>query len=671
MLSLILPAVTFTETILLPYTTPENIASATESLLVLEEETIAFSWTQIAFGLYVIGLLVFSMRLLFQLLTLYKLKKISQVLVDPPFEHIKTPRPLAPFSFFNSIFYYPHSFSAKELDTIIRHEKVHAVQKHSLDIIAVELLFVIQWFNPFIWLYKNYLKQNLEFIADEGCQSSDRKFYQMLLLKEAVGVTNIPISTSFYNSIIKKRIVMLNQQRSKKINFVKSLIVLPVLALFLMAFNTKTIYQVSEATNQKSNDIELVIKKNTQNQTIEIIKEELLKKEIDFSYTVVRNEADEIIDLELHMKDVSENNTSNYKSTSDGPISPVVIKLNSTTNSFSIGDLDGTVSTNESNTVTTQVTEVKIGMDKDSKTETYTENQKFLKERGVEIDFKGVKRNKKNEIKAIKVFYDNGAGQKGSYVRKSNNPIKPFDISIKFKDKEEAVVSILEKGPWVIESISYSENKPKASSTSTTKIQNAVRVSPNINATGTAGVAETPTNTKILKIRRNNNKKIILLNDKKISLEELEEEGEAVRIFTKSIDRLESFDSITGKTTIEEMKFNNTAGNNVKITRIKTDVENETEYRIIEQKEDNKLYSINNLEEIIAAEGKEELIYTALHEKEKPLVFIDGKKVPYKEMSDLIPDKISSITVLKGKAAMKLHGKEAKHGVILVTTKKK
>lgn len=108
--------------------------------------------------------------------------------MEPPFKHVKTPNALAPFSFFNLIFYYPNSFTGKELEAIIRHEKVHAIQKHSIDILAVEALFILQWFNPFIWFYKNQLKQNLEFLADGACQSTDRKFYQMLLLKEAIGI---------------------------------------------------------------------------------------------------------------------------------------------------------------------------------------------------------------------------------------------------------------------------------------------------------------------------------------------------------------------------------------------------------------------------------------------------------------------------------------------------
>lgn len=278
LLSITLPWITFTETVLLPYTPTESLIAVTENRLVLGEEPTQITWQQVVSGLYLVGVLFFVIRLLFQFKKLYELKRISEITLEPPFKHVKTPNALAPFSFFNLIFYYPNSFTGKELEAIIRHEKVHAIQKHSIDILTVEALFILQWFNPFIWFYKNQLKQNLEFLADGACQSTDRKFYQMLLLKEAIGIPNLPLSNSFYNSFIKKRIVMLNQKKSQKINFTKSLLVLPVLALFLMAFNTKTIYQVAEGTTQQSNNIELLIEKNTQNQTLDFIKNVLLGK---------------------------------------------------------------------------------------------------------------------------------------------------------------------------------------------------------------------------------------------------------------------------------------------------------------------------------------------------------------------------------------------------------
>ena len=95
-----------------------------------------------------------------------------------------------------------------------------------------------------VWLYKKDLKQNLEFIADKNAQANTncKKSYQHLLLKTSVPNYQVALTNNFYNSSIKKRIVMLHKNRSHKRNQLKFLLVLPALVLFLMSFNTKEIY---------------------------------------------------------------------------------------------------------------------------------------------------------------------------------------------------------------------------------------------------------------------------------------------------------------------------------------------------------------------------------------------------------------------------------------------
>ncbi len=75
--------------------------------------------------------------------------------------------------------------SGEDLEEIIRHEFVHVKQKHTIDIMWCELLCMLNWFNPFVWMLRHNVKQNLEFIADNKVLQSglDRKEYQYLLLK--------------------------------------------------------------------------------------------------------------------------------------------------------------------------------------------------------------------------------------------------------------------------------------------------------------------------------------------------------------------------------------------------------------------------------------------------------------------------------------------------------
>ncbi len=672
-MALLLPLITFTDIVTIPYIPQQNMVAVSDVLPMEQKKSAMIPWTLVIMVSYVLGVLFFGTRLLLQLVTLHKLKSVSNVSVEHPFHHVKTKKPVAPFSFFNYIFYYPKGFTPKELHTIILHEKAHATQKHSLDILAIELLFILQWFNPFVWAYKNQLKENLEFLADKASQSTDRKFYQMLLLKEAVGVSNIPLSTSFYNSIIKKRIVMLNQKRSKKISLAKSLIVLPVLGLFLMAFNTKTVYEVADV---QSNTLELIIDKNTTNQELESIKKDFIEKKIDFSYTAVRNEKGEIIDLALDMNDAASTTSNNingsYKTKSDGPITPVTISLNSKTNSLFIGNLKNNATSTSSPTMSRELTEIKIELDKNSKAETYEKNSKFLVEKGMKIDFKGVKRNSNNEIVAIKVTYDNGAGQKGSYVRKSAEPIKPFIITIKFNDNQPGDISIWQKGKKEVNSVVVTEYEIKTGNASIQE-NNKVKVIVHESDSYGGTAASTPIRTTVtrLKIKTDGDTKVILLDDKEITMEDLEAKGAVEKQFIKAVHVINSNDSLFGKTTIEALSFEDDEGNEQKVVRVETDEENESQYIIIKQKGEKNQSTVDLHEDIIAIAGKVKFSDVQNDdEKEKPLLFVDGKKLPYKGMSNLNPNDIKTISVLKGKAAIESHGKEAKHGVIIVTTKK-
>jgi hypothetical protein len=74
----------------------------------------------------------------------------------------------APFSFYNSICLDTNHYEQAELEKIIEHELVHIEQQHTLDMMVSEILCIVQWFNPFVWLMKHAIKQNLEFIADDS-----------------------------------------------------------------------------------------------------------------------------------------------------------------------------------------------------------------------------------------------------------------------------------------------------------------------------------------------------------------------------------------------------------------------------------------------------------------------------------------------------------------------
>lgn len=145
--------------------------------------------------------------------------------------------PIAPFSFGNSIFLNRGLHSGKELEEILSHELVHIRQRHTVDILLSELFVVINWYNPFVWLLRHSVRQNLEFIADNGVleKGSDRKSYQYHLLKAAGGSPYL-LANQFNFSSLKKRIIMMNKIRSARLHLVKFLFILPLIVVLLVSF---------------------------------------------------------------------------------------------------------------------------------------------------------------------------------------------------------------------------------------------------------------------------------------------------------------------------------------------------------------------------------------------------------------------------------------------------
>ena len=334
-----------------------------------------FNWVNILIFIYFSGLLFLSLRLIFQLLSLtFKLSKGSSKKQDD-YVFVETNEAIAPFSFFNYIVYNPSDFNNKELEHIINHEKVHANQNHSIDILISHLVSIICWFNPIVWLYKKDLQQNLEFIADHEALSNSkcRKTYQYVLLKTSVPNYQMSLTNNFYNSLIKKRIVMLHKNKSKKRNQIKMVLILPILAIFLMSFSTKEIItyktvetNITEATtettpeialsemeheksniisttkkniNTKSNQKKITKKEDTKGDVdIVIITKDMSSKELsDISSrfkkngitlkfkNIKRNKNNEITDIDIIAK--TKNSNSTFSESHGDAIKPITIKI--------------------------------------------------------------------------------------------------------------------------------------------------------------------------------------------------------------------------------------------------------------------------------------------------------------------------------------------------------
>lgn len=205
----------------------------------------------IALLLLLTGAAIAATRLCMQFISLNRLKKKARVIYVDHMKLYQVDGDIAPFSFGRSIFINRQQHSQAEFQDIVLHEFIHVKQQHSIDIICAEILCVLNWFNPFAWLIKKAIRQNLEFIADEQVLKNgiSKKDYQYLLLK-VTGNAQFSIAAPFNFSSLKKRIAMMNKMKSARVHLIKFLFLVPLVAVLLLAFRNKLKEPAPAATKE-------------------------------------------------------------------------------------------------------------------------------------------------------------------------------------------------------------------------------------------------------------------------------------------------------------------------------------------------------------------------------------------------------------------------------------
>lgn len=209
-------------------------------------------WKQLlADGIGIVYWLVVALltaRFLVQLTGIIRLgRRCPTQKIDDTTVHL-LPRPEGPFSFFCWIFVYPDAHTGEELHEILTHERTHARQWHSIDVMIGELACIVCWFNPFAWLMKREIRTNLEYMADEKVLETghDSRTYQYHLL----GLSHHKAAATIYNSFnvlpLKKRITMMNKRRTRAIGRTKYLMFLPLAALLMIVSNIEAVARATQ-----------------------------------------------------------------------------------------------------------------------------------------------------------------------------------------------------------------------------------------------------------------------------------------------------------------------------------------------------------------------------------------------------------------------------------------
>ncbi|WP_316798926.1 TonB family protein [Pedobacter frigidisoli] len=230
--------------------TSVNWQAVLQQATIISDNNTGLNWGNVFVYLYCAGIVFFLCRLVFNLVLVKK--------------SIRTAKTGSAFSFLTRKVV---DVNLPQKNVIDIHEEAHVKQLHTLDILFFEILGVITWLNPIIYLYKKSIKNIHEFLADElaADYQGDKAAYAMLILSQSFGISPNALTNGFFNkSLIKKRIFMLQKERSKKIAVIKYGISIPLFAILIV---------FSSATVRKNEELILFTDQIPMDKPIELVQE--------------------------------------------------------------------------------------------------------------------------------------------------------------------------------------------------------------------------------------------------------------------------------------------------------------------------------------------------------------------------------------------------------------
>ena len=583
------------------------------------EEPEPFNWWQLLFYVYMVGVVVMFVRFSVQIIGLMKILNKPKYKDTDGFYHIELHEKISPFSFFKYIAYYLKSYNREELDFIIQHEKIHGRQYHSIDVLLNQFLLIVFWFNPLAWGYQKRILENLEFIADHEVANESnlqQKNYELTLLKVSTNYEAPSLANQFYQSLIKKRIVMLNKKPSQKAVFFKSIIILPLLGFFLWSFNvneeieylpaknsiiSQEIPQDSVIVNSKISisEISLIYDKNTTEKQL-AEDQKFFKEEfgIKLKYSKLKfNKNKELTRLKLSIEDTDGFSKTVYSGKNE-EFKDVYFYKN-----FESGE-----------------TKFELGNHPvKNKPHGTSDLYEVINDSGI-IILNGKKENL-NQLKNTIIKVSNSSEKngilyiEGKIIPNYTEEMKGSKPMTFIKINEEAKANIIQ-----FSGINVSSKKHDKFAD-----QVFIKKAENIHATGSPQENEQIANSIMTSQQKD---PLILIDGKEATQEEMKNLEPSL---------IKSMNILKGENATK--KYGEKGKNGVIEITLKT----EEEIKAEKEKKDNS---------------------------PKPdLILLDGKEIDKEDFSNLDHKKIKSMEVFKDKKAIKKFGKKAKNGVVIVTMK--
>lgn len=253
--------------------TPEVVATnipvmsidLTQVVNIVSKPEPAWGIREIVLLIYFSGFVITLFRLIYQSFYIHVIAKMSRTITKGNHTIVLVEKEITPFAYFSKIFIPASKMDETSFESILAHEKSHLSQYHFLDLFLIEIVTIVQWFNPIVWLYERSMKEVHEYMADDEVlkQGVSKGNYQALLVNQALGGPVFTISHQFNQSLILKRIVMMTKMKSPQLAKAKALLFIPLTACLLMAFSNpeplvKPVVEKVESLKQQINDGKLL-----------------------------------------------------------------------------------------------------------------------------------------------------------------------------------------------------------------------------------------------------------------------------------------------------------------------------------------------------------------------------------------------------------------------------
>ncbi|MFQ6599551.1 TonB-dependent receptor plug domain-containing protein [Flavobacterium sp. C3NV] len=624
--SIVLPFLVYTKEVWVDPTPMINLNLSQINVTQPIEESFQINWNYVFLVLYSIGFMIFVFKFLMDFRSLNSVLKGKKLSQQADFKFIDTTENIAPFSYFDYIVYNSSMYTTVELENIIEHEKVHSEQNHTFDVLISRVFCILFWFNPFVWLYKKAITQNLEFIADKVAAQriTDRRSYQYTLLKITTHENCVAITNHFYQSLIKKRIVMLNKNQSKKRNSWKFCVVVPALVAFVLLFQIETVaHEKPQLVTVKSNTEGIDVFKITKTTTDEEFNQKVktLKENFDITASfsdLERNSKNELIAIKVELKKGNEI-ARQMEVEGNNAIKAFAIVISTLENGKLTVDFktDETAITNNNikalnNSALTGEKEIFINGEKATEAELNNLDSKEIESMDVS------KKSGKTTIKII--------------TKHLTKPIKISDKEVYINGVKSNQKEVSDLDQNTIESVDVN--------TKGNTVEITTKTVTNSN--------DSKTTTNVVTISGQQEKPIVYINGKLTSPD----------FDMNDIDpnKISSMNVLKGQKATE--KYGSDGKNGVIEITTKTPTDKDgNEKRVYRGHPTIK--STSEISTTIKSDGKA-----------KQLIIVDGVIVTDKSMSDLDSLDIKKMEIYKGAEAIAKYGEKGKNGVIVITTRK-